>query len=83
MASVLMTVPSVFAEAGFATGTGGSGSFAVVGCGDSGFLFHIIFFLASPVRDTYEIAVLDRDAKHCSSLIEKETRGLRAWCSLK
>jgi hypothetical protein len=51
---VLMTVPSVFAEAGFATGPGGSGSFAVVGCGDSGFLFHIIFSVSS-VRDTYEI----------------------------
>jgi hypothetical protein len=57
-----MTVPSVFAEAGFATGTGRSGSFAVVGCGDSGFLFHIYFFLASSARDTCDIAVRDRDA---------------------
>jgi hypothetical protein len=55
MASVLMAVPSVFAEACFATGAGRSGSCAVVGCGDSGFLFHIVF-LASSVRDTYEIA---------------------------
>src|SRR5580692_3011201 len=38
MASVLMAIPSVLAEAGFATGAGGSGAFAVVGCGVSGLL---------------------------------------------
>jgi hypothetical protein len=35
MASVLMDIPSVLAEAGFATGAGGAGAFAVVGCGIS------------------------------------------------
>jgi hypothetical protein len=44
MASVLMAIPSVLAEAGFATGVGFSGAFAVVGCGVSGLLFpHITF----------------------------------------
>jgi hypothetical protein len=47
-----MGIPSVFAEAGFATGAGGSGAFAVVGCGVSGFLFAHIDILASSVRDT-------------------------------
>jgi hypothetical protein len=43
MASVLMAIPSVLAEAGFATGAGGSGALAVVGCGVSGFLSpHIV-----------------------------------------
>src|ERR1700688_4785591 len=43
MASVLMAIPSVLAEAGFATGAGGSGAFAVVGCGVSAFLSPHIF----------------------------------------
>jgi hypothetical protein len=56
MASVLIGIPSVFAEAGFATGAGGSGAFAVVGCGVSGFLFAHIDVLASSVRDTCKIS---------------------------
>jgi hypothetical protein len=43
MASVLIAIPSVFAEAGFATGTGVSGGFAVVGCSVSGLLLPHIF----------------------------------------
>jgi len=54
MASVLMAIPSVFAEAGFATGAGGSGAFAVVGCGVSGFLLLHIDVLVSSVRYTYK-----------------------------
>src|ERR1019366_2811759 len=45
MASVLMAVPSIFAEADFATGAGISGALAVVGCGISGFLFSHILIL--------------------------------------
>jgi hypothetical protein len=40
-----MAIPSVFAEAGFATGAGGAGALAVVGCGVSGFLSPHIFVL--------------------------------------
>jgi hypothetical protein len=40
-----MGIPSVFAEAGFATGAGGAGALAVVGCGVSGFLSPHIFVL--------------------------------------
>jgi hypothetical protein len=47
-----MAIPSVLAEAGCATGAGGSGAFAVVGCGVSGFLFPHIQYLASPIKDT-------------------------------
>jgi hypothetical protein len=54
MASVLMAIPSVFAEAGFATGAGVSGALAVVGCGVSGFLSPHILFWPSSVRDTYK-----------------------------
>jgi hypothetical protein len=50
MASVLMAIPSVLAEAGFATGADGSGAFAVVGCGVSEFLFPHMIVLASSVR---------------------------------
>jgi hypothetical protein len=50
-----MVIASVFAEAGFATGAGGSGAFAVVGCGVSGFLFPHIFSGTS-VKDTYKTA---------------------------
>jgi len=47
-----MAIPSVLAEAGFATGAGGSGAFAVVGCGVSGFLSPHIIYWPSSVRDT-------------------------------
>jgi hypothetical protein len=50
MASVLMAIPSVLAEAGFATGAGDSGAFAVVGCDVSGFLLPHMNVLASSVR---------------------------------
>jgi len=50
MASVLIAIPSVFAEAGFATGAGVSGGFAVVGCSVSGFLLPHIW--PSTVKDT-------------------------------
>jgi len=46
-----MVNPSVVAEAGFATGAGVAGAFAVVGCGVSGFLSPHIF-MASSVTDT-------------------------------
>jgi hypothetical protein len=49
-----MDIPSVFAEAGFATGAGGSGAFAVVGCGVSGLLLLHIDVLVSSVRYTYK-----------------------------
>jgi hypothetical protein len=50
-----MAVTSVFAEAGFATGAGVSGAFAVVGCGVSGFLLpHMV--LTSTANGTCEIA---------------------------
>jgi hypothetical protein len=42
-----MAIPSVFAEAGFATGAdtaGGAGALAVVGCGVTGFLSPHIFW---------------------------------------
>jgi len=47
-----MAIPSVLAEAGFATGAGGSGALAVVGCGVSGFLSPHIIYWPSSVRDT-------------------------------
>ena|SRR6266436_1481756 len=52
MASVLIAIPSVFAEAGFATGAGVSGGFAVVGCSVSGFLLLHIVIWPSTVKDT-------------------------------
>src|SRR5580700_1400594 len=83
MASVLMGIPSVLAEAGFATGAGGSGAFAVVGCGVSGFLSPHIIYWPSSVRDTNKTAVYDRGARQCSSPVKIGTSELRAWCSLK
>src|ERR1700730_18571903 len=50
MASVLIAIPSVFAEAGFATGAGISGGFAVVGCCVSGFL--LLHILSPPRSET-------------------------------
>jgi hypothetical protein len=52
MASVLMDISSVLADAGFATGAGGAGAFAVVGCGVSdcgvsAFLFPHIWQISS------------------------------------
>src|ERR1700689_5827661 len=81
MASVLMAIPSILAEAGFATGAGVSGAFAVVGCGLSGFLFpHIILW--PPRSETSEKQMMqDRGVKHCISLVKIGTRELRAWCS--
>jgi hypothetical protein len=52
-----MAIPSVLAEAGFATGAGGSGALAVVGCGVSGFLSPHIYVQASSVRYTYKTTV--------------------------
>jgi len=51
---VLMAIPSVLAEAGFATGAGVSGAFAVVGCGVSGFLSPHIMYWSSSDRDTHK-----------------------------
>jgi hypothetical protein len=59
-ASVLIAVPSVFAEAGFATGAGISGAFAVVGCGVSGFLFPHIAFWPPRSESPTKLLVLDR-----------------------
>src|ERR1700731_1914675 len=80
MASVLMAIPSVLAEAGFATGAGGSGAFAVVGCGvsDSGFLFPHISFWPPRSETPTKILVQDRGVKHCISLVKIGTRELRA-----
>src|ERR1700726_2264987 len=85
MASVLMAFSSVLADAGFATGAGGSGAVAVVGWGISGFLFvfvHIRFW--PPRSDTRANRIVhNRGAKHFISLVKIGTRELRAWCSLK
>src|SRR6202140_3710164 len=83
MASVLMAIPSVLAEAGFATGAGGSGAFAVVGCGVSGFLFPHIMCWPPRSETPTKLPVQDRGAKHCISLVKTGTRDLRPWCSLK
>src|ERR1700732_778545 len=80
MASVLMAIPSVFAEAGFATGAGGSGALAVVGCGVSDFLSPHIVFLPPRSSTPAKLRAQDRGAKHCSSLVKIGTRELRAWC---
>src|SRR5215469_4524974 len=64
MASVLMAIPSVFAEAGCATGAGGSGAFAVVGCGVSGFFFSHIR-CGPPRSGTLAIGLVhDRGVRH-------------------
>jgi len=52
MASVLIAIPSVFAEAGLATGAGVSGGFAVIGCSVSGFLLPHIYW-PSTVKRTF------------------------------
>src|ERR1019366_2960029 len=65
MASVLMAVPSVFTEAGFATGAGFSGTFAVAGCGVSFPLFPHILALLGHINSPVERGV-DRGAKHYS-----------------
>src|ERR1700674_2845782 len=64
MASVLMAIPSVFAEAGLTTGAVNSGGFAVVGCCVSGFLSLHILALHGQRNLLLEL-VRDRGAKHC------------------
>jgi hypothetical protein len=74
-----MAIPSIWAEAGFATGAGGSGAFAVVGCGDSGFLFPHIVYLCLPRLETpAKQLAQNRGAKQFSALIENGTSVLRA-----
>jgi hypothetical protein len=50
-----MAIPSVFAEAGFATGAGGAGALAVVGCGVSGFLLLFPHIFWPPRSTTPEV----------------------------
>src|SRR6266700_2974003 len=82
MASVLMAIPSVFAEAGLATGAGVSGGFAVVGCCISGFLLVHILALHGQGHLLQEL-VRNRGAKHCILSPKMGTRELRTQCSLK
>src|ERR1700688_2521504 len=82
MASVLMAIPSVFAEAGLATGAGVSGGFAVVGGCISGFLSPHILVLHGQ-KHLLRKLVRDRGPKHCSPPPKTGTRELRAWRSLK
>jgi hypothetical protein len=66
-----MGIPSVLAEAGFATGAGGAGALAVVGCGVSGvsgFLFPHISLGLLGQRHLKLKPVQDRGANHFIAL---------------
>src|SRR5882762_754436 len=68
MASVLMAIPSVFAEAGLATGAAVSGGFAVVGCCVSGFFSpHILPLHGQRHLLLKLVGVFDRGGAKCGA----------------